>query len=109
MRMRQSVKKTYYWRAHIEAKDTEGGSIDSWAAPVAIEARIWPAGGRVQAEEYGQRLAYMKNMLYEGAEALMEGDGICVDVAADQDPDYRIVSMQREYHPLVIELEKVIP
>ena len=109
MRMRQVIKQTYYWRPMSTDTDVEGGVYEVWGAAVPIEARIWPAGGRVQAEQYGQRLTYMKNMLYEGAEALMEGDGICVGVAADHDPDYRIVSVQREYMPQVIELEKVEP
>lgn len=109
MRMRQSAKKTYYWRPLVSAKNEEGASYETWDDPVEIEAEIWPAGGRVQAEQYGMRLSYMKNMLYDGSEALMEGDGICVDVDSDEDPDYRIVSAQREYMPLVIELEKVVP
>ena len=109
MRLRQAAKTTCCWRAHSVTKDAEGGTTDVWATAVPIEARIWPAGGRVQAEQYGERLTYMKNMLYEGAEALMEGDGFCVSVAGTSDPDYRIVSVQREYFPLVIMLEKVIP
>ena len=109
MRLRQTHKRPCWWRAHGEAKDAEGSSYDTWGEPVIIDARIWPAGGRVQAETYGQRLTYMKNMLYEGCEPLREGDGICVDVSPAEDPDYRIVSVQREYKPVVITLEKVIP
>lgn len=37
----------------------------------------------------------MLNMLYQGEQEIKETDGICVFVAADQDPDYQVISQQR--------------
>ena len=71
-----------------------------------IKATIWPASGKVQAEMYGERLAYIKNMEYEGKETMQEGDGICVFVDPESDPDYKIISI-KEYSPMLMELEKI--
>ena len=105
MRMRETMKKKYHLKRRKVSKNSEGGSIVSYEAAVEIEATIWPAGGRVQAEMYGERLAYFKNMEYDGPEHLQEGDGICVFVAPDKEPDYKIKSIKPEYTPKVIELE----
>ncbi len=88
-------------------KNEEGGSKVSYGEAVKIEAIIWPAGGRVQAEMYGERLSYIKNMEYEGTEELAEGDGICVFTGAEELPDYKIISIKPEYSPMVLELERV--
>ena len=99
------MKKTYHLRKRIPKRTSEGSSYTDYDAAVEIKATIWPAGGRIQAEMYGERLSYMKNMEYDGAETMQEGDGICVFVGADEEPDYKIVSIKSEYNPKVIELE----
>lgn len=99
--------KTYHLRRRTPQKNSEGGSIDSYAEAVEIQATIWPAGGRVQAEMYGDRLSYIKNMEYGGPEAMQEGDGICVFVGSEEMPDYKIISIKPEYDPKVMELEKM--
>lgn len=86
-------------------------------------AEIWPAGGKVQAEVYGERLAYIcncriageyqikmqgKETVYQfGSNSLKEMDGICVDVSEKDKPDYRIITI-KPYKPLYLELEKVL-
>lgn len=87
-------------------KNKEGGTRVLYEEPVEIRATIWPAGGRVQAEMYGEKLAYMKNMAYEGKEEMREGDGICVFAGPEEQPDYKIVSIKPEYSPKMIELER---
>ena len=54
--------KKYHLRKRITQKNSEGGSKVAYEPAVEIEATIWPAGGKVQAEMYGERLQYMKNM-----------------------------------------------
>lgn len=60
MRMRRSLMKKYHLRKRVPKKDKEGGSITEYAEAVEINATIWPASGRVQAEMYGERLTYIK-------------------------------------------------
>lgn len=104
--MRRSLMKKYQLRRRITAKDDEGGEYESWDAAAEVSATIWPASGRIQAEMYGERLTYILNMLYEGSEQLSEGDGICVYVNADVDPDYKVISI-KQTAPKQIELEKI--
>lgn len=104
--MRRSLMKNYHLRKRIVEKDKEGSSVVSYEAAVPIKATIWPASGKVQAEMYGERLAYIKNMEYEGSETMQEGDGICVFVSPESDPDYKIISI-KEYSPMMMELEKI--
>lgn len=107
MRMRRSLMKKYHLRKRVPKKDKEGGSITDYAEAVEINATIWPASGRVQAEMYGERLTYIKNMEYEGNETMQEGDGICVFVGPESTPDYKIISIKPEYSPKLMELEKI--
>ena len=100
--------KNYHLRRRKTGKDSEGGSIVRYEEAVEIKATIWPASGRVQAELYGERLTYIKNMEYGGAEAMQEGDGICVFVGPEAGPDYKIISIKPEYSPKVMELERII-
>lgn len=87
-------------------------------------AEIWPAGGKIQAEVYGQRLAYIKNSRIDGKYAVVgtpdgnvfyslddgpdvtEGDGVCVNVPKEALPDYKIVAI-KPYRYLSLELEKI--
>ena len=103
--MRRSQMKRYYLKRRTPQKNSEGGTIVAYADAVEIDAIIWPAGGKVQAEMYGERLAYIKNMEYGGDEMMQEGD--CVFVSSDDKPDYKIISIQTEYNPKRIELEKL--
>lgn len=105
--MRKSLMKTYYLRRRTLKKNSEGGSVVGYEDPIEIRATIWPAGGRVQAEMYGERLAYMKNMAYEGVEEMREGDGICVFTGPEGQPDYKIISIKAECSPRMMELERL--
>lgn len=99
--------KKYHLRKRRVGKDKEGGSVVEYEDAVEIMATIWPAGGRVQAEMYGERLSYIKNMEYDGPEEMTEGDGICVYAAPDKPPDYKIISIKREYRPKIMEMERM--
>lgn len=106
MRMRRKQMKTYQLRKRLVSKNSEGGDVVSWAAAVPIDATIWQASGAVQAQLYGEHLAYIKNMEYHGTEDLQENDGICVYVEGTENPDYIIKSINKDVDPKVITLEK---
>jgi len=84
---------------------------------------VWPAGGKLQAEIYGQRLNYICNCKVDGAYTiendedgtlrykfngfgLKEGDGICIYAGEDSKPDYKIIAI-KPYKPLYMEVEKI--
>lgn len=105
--MRIKNKKTYYLKRKTVIEDDEGGKYPGYLEPpIKIEANIYPAGGKLQAEIYGERLNYILNMLYEGTESINEGDGICVYVTKDSKPDYKVINTKKYSH-LFIELEKI--
>lgn len=105
--MRIKDKKTYYLKRKTLIEDSEGGKYSGYSdEAIEIEANIYPANGRLQAEIYGERLKYIQNMLYDGSETLNEDDGICVYVSKDSEPDYKIISIKRYSH-MMIELEKI--
>lgn len=82
----------------------------------------WPAGGKLQAEIYGQRLNYIRNCKVDGAYTIededgilqykfdkftfKEGDGVCIYVGKDVKPDHKIIAI-KPYKPLYMELEKI--
>lgn len=105
--MRLKNKKTYYLRKKGTVRDNEGGAYPGYADPQVIKAYIYPASGKVQAEIYGDRLNYILNMLYDGTVALQEKDGICVNVEATEEPDYRVISIKSYSGHKLIELERI--
>ena len=107
MRMRKSLKQKYSLRKRNVGKNTEGGSVVAYGAAISIEATIWAAGGKTQAEMYGERLAYMKNMEYEGTEEIKEHDGICVNCTGATVPDYKVISIDDTYKPMRLTLERI--
>lgn len=104
--MKRNRMKQYHLRRRTVTKNSEGGTVESWGTAVQIDATIWSAGGAVQAEIYGERLAYIKNMEYAGAETMSEKDGVCVYVSATEPPDYVIKAINGDHEIKVITLEK---
>lgn len=105
--MRIKNKKTYYLKKKIVIEDNEGGKYPGYSEEaLEIQANIYPATGKLQAEIYGERLNYILNMLCDGPESINEGDGICVYVPKDKGPDYKVISIKRYSH-LFVELEKI--
>lgn len=123
MRLKRNQLKTYSHRSAISKKDNEGNSYVEYGLPSSFEAEVWPAGGKLQAEMYGQRVNHIQNCRinagYEimadekgrvsyriGDMTIMESDGICLNVSGSQEPDYRIIAI-RPYRYLMLEVERI--
>ena len=124
MRLRRSRVKTYYLYKRSVKKDGEGSTSEEYGAAVAFSGESWPAGGKVQAQQYGQRLPYIRNVkisggytvksdskgiahyILENGADLTELDGICLDVSEKEKPDYKIISI-KPYRFLMLEVEKI--
>lgn len=105
-------------------KTTEGGTYDTYGEPVSFKGEVWPANGKVQAELYGERLQYIRNIRVQGEYIVEKGtdgqihyifpdgtdfcerDGLCLYTSATDGPDYRILSI-KPYYPLRMEAEKI--
>lgn len=104
-------------------KDSEGNSYAEYDSAVPFTAETWPAGGKVQAEMYGLRLPGIRNLRMEGdymevsagarrvgyqiegGPLFCAGDGICLFVPPDAEPDYKIIAIY-PYRFLTLEVEK---
>jgi hypothetical protein len=107
--MRPKFTKTYYHKVLVDNTDNEGSKYRTYSSTAtAITADIQPASGKVQAEQYGARLGYILNMIYDGAVVISEGDGICVYIASTASPDYKVISVKKWSSHRQIELEKVL-
>lgn len=123
MRLKRSRLKAYSHRRAIPKKDHEGNSYIEYGLPSSFEAEVWPAGGKLQAEIYGQRVSNIQNIRidsdYEiitddkgrvsyraGCTAFHEGDGVCLYVQGEHEPDYKIIAI-RPYRHLTLEVERI--
>lgn len=108
MRLRERDKRPVTFRARVPLKDDDGTTYEGWSPDgVTVRGHVSPAGGRVLAEQYGERLSYMLTMLVEGPQPVLESSGAWVYVSPDADePDYKVVSVQVWDHTVML-LEKV--
>ena len=47
-------------------KDREGSTYEEYSAASSFSGESWPASGKVQAQQYGQRLGYIRNVKIDG-------------------------------------------
>ena len=122
MRLKQSSLKNYYAKRRRIKKDNEGGTYVEYGAAFPFPGIEWPASGKVQAEMYGNRLSYIRNVkidgvytvkaddrgnidyVFENGLVIREMDGLCIYVKPDDAPDYKIISI-KPYMPLRLECE----
>lgn len=60
-----------------------------------IYGAVQPMSGDLAAKAYGAEPSLMLRMLCWFPAEIQKGDGVCVDVAADADPDYVVVHAPR--------------
>lgn len=106
--MQRKRMKKFHLRRCITTKDNEGNLITAYGDALTDYAVIWPAGGKVQAEMYGLRLAYMININYYGYMDIKENDGLCINAGKYDEPDYRVISIKEYSKFRFIEAEKRI-
>ena len=95
--MRVKNKKEYYVRPKSNEKDSKGNVKDTYCDAVMILANIYPATSKVQAEIYGERINEIMNMLYDCDVDIKKGDGICVYVSGEEQPDYKVNINPKKY------------
>ena len=106
--MLRNKLKTFHLRKSRTRKNNEGTVTEYFEAAVEDKAIIWQASGSVQAELYGLRLTNILNINYYGALEIVENDGLCINVGANDEPDYKVISVKKYPKFRLIEAEKRI-
>lgn len=106
MRLRRRDLKEYVVKERVSVKEPDGTTYEDWSGQSwTIQADIQPAGGKLLAEMYGERLAYMKTAYVEKDTELKETDGVFFD----DDSIYKVVAVQVWNTHKVVHLERVVP
>ena len=118
--MRRNRLETHYLRPREPGKDNEGNTYVEYGLAKEFTGESWPASGRVQAQMYGEKLPYVRNVkiqgdyvtkrgedgviryVFESGLTVCEKDGLCLDVGEEDEPDYEIVAII-PYKPLRLE------
>lgn len=87
-RMRQNLKHPVYLRRAVTIKDDEGNTYHQYSAPIELMVIARHAAHDADAAQYGERLTGIIKMQYEGNETISLYDGVCVNVAPTDAPDY---------------------
>lgn len=124
MRLKRSRVKQYFLRKMIPQKDSEGSAYMEYGEAASWMGEVWPAGGKLQQEMYGLRLPYIRNIRIQGSYSvetdekgilhyifsdgldIAEGDGLCLYVGKESEPDYKIISVS-PYRFLRLEAERL--
>lgn len=110
MRLRNRDLKPYAYRPRETVTESDGTTYSGWIDDSAIiHANVQPAAGKMLVEMYGERLAYMKVAYSEKTNGAIEGDGVYIYAAANQEPDYKIIAIRPWGSHYVMDLEKVMP
>ena len=73
--MRRSRMQQIYLKNKTVEKDGEGSPVIIYGDAKRIEGEVWPASGKLQVEQYGNRINYIKNCKVEGKYKIIEQDG----------------------------------
>lgn len=110
MRLKRSDLVAVFLRKRIVGHDDELNEIITYDDGQKLMMNVQPASGQVAAELYGERLRYFANAKYVGnaiKENRNELDGICLNVAPEDNPDYRIVAINTYSNHLNMTLERI--
>lgn len=105
VRLKRNRLKPYKIFKYVVKTNNEGVRFKGYENnPDIINAEIYPASGRVQAQIYGEKLSYIMNMLVERSAEIKERDGICIDSDV---PNYEVVSIKNYTFHKFVELQKL--
>ena len=110
MRLIKRNLTTVYLKRIAITQDEEFNDVIAWKSPISLEMNVQSASGAVNAQIYGSKLSSMKSCKYQGDE-LKEGrdenSGICLYADKDEQPDYKIKSIQPFSTHINVMLERI--
>lgn len=106
-RARTKQLSTVFLRLRTSVKDSEGVVTALYGTPQEFKADIASNTGVVQAMSYGERAQYMRTLTVWDDISLSEGDGVCIKVGGNEEPDYSIVAVHCYTYFRTIDVEKI--
>lgn len=104
MFLKKNNFREYQYFTRSMVTNDEGVTTETFENTKPIFAEIWPAGGRTQAELYGDRLNYIMNMNVDISEDIKELDRIAYNSDV---PNYKIISIKNWTYHKSVELERI--
>lgn len=104
--MRKKLYKKYILKEKVVNKSRMGSIAEKFAEngrEVLID--VQPVTSTIMLEKYGIKANEMKVGYTEDMD-IKEGDGLCIEVDGECEPDYRITGVMKWSRHSVIELEK---
>ncbi|WP_127539386.1 hypothetical protein [Paenibacillus illinoisensis] len=106
MRLRERDKRLVTFQPRVPLQEGDGTTSEGWGDPFELRGNVQPAGGRVMAEMYGERLAYMQVMYVEQKPPeKLESAGARLYTL--DFPDYKVVAVRPWSGHFVIDMEAI--
>lgn len=105
MRLRRRDLKPYTVKNRTTITEPDGTTYEDWADDKVIYANISPAGGKLMAEVYGERLSYMLSAQFPAGTDIKESDAICYK---SDNPNYKVIALRPWSGHIVGDLERMI-
>lgn len=93
MRFCERDRRTVWLRRRRLRPDAYGEPVVDWEEAVPLRVCHQPVQGGFLRRAYGLCPEERRLLFYDGPEAVLEGDGICLRSAAGERPDYRAVAV----------------
>ncbi len=94
MRLRDRDRKTFWLRRRRVYHDAYGEPMAEWEAALPMRVCQQPALPNSDRRIYGLCALERRTLYYDGPEAVLEGDGVCVRSGAAQEPDFCAVKVE---------------
>jgi hypothetical protein len=106
MRLCERDRRTVWLRRFTPRPDAYGEPVPAWDVAVPLRVTHQPARAGFEARAEGMRPTWRRLLFYDGPEAVLEGDGICLRAPADAAPDCRVtaVAIWGDYQRIEVEV-----
>jgi hypothetical protein len=97
--------KKYKVKSRESVKNSIGEVSAGYDEGRDVEIDIQPVTSKLTAEMYGERVNNIR-VGYTADMGIKESDGVCVEVGADDEPDYVVIGVKKWTSHTVIDIEK---
>lgn len=93
--MKMADRRHIFIRPRVTYENELAEDVEDYGEGYGIYAAVQPATGQALTEMYGEGVNYMFKCRMESYAAVNERDGVCLNVPANYNPDYKVVSIKQ--------------